>query len=55
MQQVDLSNAVVTFGVALAPIDLGSGDAMTASVSESVCRADISSTQLFVWHCALII
>jgi hypothetical protein len=54
-QQVDLRNAIVAFWAVLRPIDLGPSGAVTAAVSEPICQADISSTQLFVWHCALII
>jgi hypothetical protein len=53
-QQIDLSDAIVAFSAALSPVDAGQGNAMTGAV-QPVCRADLSSTQVYVWHCALII
>jgi hypothetical protein len=54
-QRVDKSNDVVTSWVLSAPVELGQGDAASLAVFEPVCRTDLSSTQLYVWHCALII
>jgi hypothetical protein len=54
-QQVDLSNAFVAFWTAMGPIEVGPSGAMSAAIVQPVCRGDLSSTQLYVWHCALII
>jgi hypothetical protein len=54
-QRVDVSSDVIALWAASAPAELGLGDAGSAAVFEPICRADLSSTQLYVWHCALII
>jgi hypothetical protein len=54
-QQADLSHDVRLAWIALAPVDASAVEAVGAAVGEPVCRADLSSTQLYVWHCALII
>jgi hypothetical protein len=54
-QRIDLSNDLLALSSALAPVELGPGNATAAAVLEPVCRFDLSSTQLYVWHCALII
>lgn len=53
--QFELSNDVVVSWVASAPLDVGSLAAVTAAVGEAVFPVDLSSTHLYVWHCALII
>jgi hypothetical protein len=55
MQQVDVSSHMVALWAGLLPVDACHGKATTAAVSEPVCWADLSSAQLYVWHCALII
>jgi hypothetical protein len=54
-QRIDSSKDVVALWAAMAPIASNQADAVTASVRQPVCQADFSSTQLYVWHCALII
>jgi hypothetical protein len=40
---------------ALLPVDQCPCDQLAFADFEPICRADLSSTQLYVWHCALII
>jgi hypothetical protein len=53
-QRVDLLNDTLALRAALTPVEL-QDDAAAAAVFQPVCLADISSTHLYVWHCALII
>jgi hypothetical protein len=54
-QRVDAADDVAAFCATPAPVDLQHFAATSAAVLEPVCRVDLSSTQLYVWHCALII
>jgi hypothetical protein len=53
-QQVD-SASHVAISFALLPVSRTEISESRGRVVEPVCRADLSSTQLYVWHCALII
>jgi hypothetical protein len=54
-QRVDLSNDAVTSWAGSASLALSQSGTLTAAIREPVFRADITSTHLYVWHCALII
>ena len=54
-QRIDLSNDVAALFAAIAPVDPIHDGIFTHAVGAPICRADLSSTQLYVWHCALII
>jgi hypothetical protein len=53
-QQVDAASPLAS-SFALLPVSLTEVSESTNRFDEPVCQADLSSTQLYVWHCALII
>jgi hypothetical protein len=55
IQRIDFSNDVVAWFPPAAALDSIQNGHVAATFGEPICRADLSSTQLYVWHCALII
>jgi hypothetical protein len=54
-QRLDISNATTALLPALVTTNSLTDGLGTSAVETLLCRADLSSTQLYVWHCALII
>jgi len=54
-QRVDLSHDVTAWIAAIALVGSVHDGGLADAVYEPICRVDLSSTQLYVWHCALII
>ncbi|MCI0334944.1 MAG: hypothetical protein L0228_17190 [Planctomycetes bacterium] len=54
-QRVDLSDGGAASFTLAAPVNTATDVQVASAKSEPICRADLSSTHLYVWHCALII
>jgi hypothetical protein len=54
-QRLDVSNAMTALLPALVATNSRTDAPGTSAVETPLCQADLSSTQLYVWHCALII
>jgi hypothetical protein len=54
-QQVDLSADMALLIGTIVAVDPHHEGSFAAAIRDPICRADLTSTQLFVWHCALII
>jgi hypothetical protein len=54
-QRLDVANAMTALLPALVATDSLFNASSTSATETPLCRADLSPTQLYVWHCALII
>jgi hypothetical protein len=53
--RIDFASRHVAGLAATLPVEQDHGGQLVSTAGEPVCMADLSSTQLYVWHCALLI
>ncbi len=54
-QRVDLADGDAASFTTMSPVNATPAAQAASAISESLCKADLSSTHLYVLHCALII
>jgi hypothetical protein len=53
--RIDLTHANVAWLTAMLPVTQSHRGQIASATCEPICKADLSSAQLYVWHCALLI